>query len=344
MNKYFISEIYEHARFTAGVLREDIETSLRKEGFIEIKINEPKNLFQKFLVRIGHTPKVEKMHSPGLAFFHFPLRSRLIRSVFKSMRPRQISTIAYVHDLEGIRGNHISLLNQEMSMIARADIVLVQNQEMKNIIAYKAGNENIIVLEMYDYLQTGLPPVRSLSPVISFAGNLEKAAFIHQLNRLPSLTFIIYGQGVPQLQGNNVHFKGRQDPRLLPALLEGSFGLVWDGDSLETGTGTGKYLQYNIPHKLALYIMAGLPPIVWKKSAMAQWVLNKKIGIVVESLFEVEEKISALTEVQYQEFLNNMIELREKMSEGFYMKMAIRKVNKIISEQPGLKQANTFIS
>ena len=50
MNKYFISEIYEHARFTAGVLREDIEASLRKEGFIEIKIYEPKNLFQKFFV------------------------------------------------------------------------------------------------------------------------------------------------------------------------------------------------------------------------------------------------------------------------------------------------------
>lgn len=339
MNKYFVSEIYEHARFTAGVLREDIETSLRNEGFTEIKINEPKNLFQKLLVRIGHTPKVEKMHSPGLTFFHFPLRSRLIRSIFKSMRPRQINTVAYVHDLEGVRGNNIPLLNHEMSMIARADIVLVQNQEMKNIIAYKSGNKNIIVLEMYDYLQTGLPPVRSLSPVISFAGNLEKAAFIHQLYRLPSLTFIIYGQGVQQFQGNNLHFKGRQDPRLLPSLLEGSFGLVWDGDSLETGTGTGKYLQYNIPHKLALYIMAGLPLIVWKKSAMAQWVLKNKIGVVVESLFEVEQKISALTEVQYQEFRSNMIELRQKMSEGFYMKTAIRKALKIIREQPALKQA-----
>jgi len=330
MNNYFVSELYQHAKFTAGVLREDIETSLLHEGFLPIHIQEPRNIFQKIGARFGKQSELKTVNSPGLVFFHFPLRSRIIRSIFKRILHKKITTIAYIHDLEGLRDNNISLLNHEMSMIAKADIVIAQNEEMKNIIFYKTGNKNIIELEMYDYLGIAVTAVhRSLSPIISFAGNLAKASFIHQLKQLPTISFNIYGQGLHHISGNNLKSKGVHDPRVLPTQLEGSFGLVWDGDSIETGSGAGKYLQYNIPHKLALYLIAGLPPIVWQRSAMAKWVLEKNIGLAVNSLFELEQKISDLTDMQYQEFRNNMIKIREKMSRGGYMQNAINQVYKI---------------
>jgi len=330
MNKYFVSELYNHARFTAGALREDIETSLLREGFLPICLKEPKNIFQKIRVRFRRQSELTTLNSPDLVFFHFPLRSRIIRSIFNRFCHKEITTIAYVHDLEGLRDNNISLLNHEMSMIARADIVIAQNEEMKNIISYEARNKNIIVLEMYDYFggETDMLQ-RTLSCKICFAGNLNKAPFIHLLKNLPSLHFNIYGQGADQITGSNITFGGKMDPRQLPSNMNGSFGLVWDGDSLETATGAGKYLQYNIPHKLALYIIAGLPPIVWQKSAMAKWVLEKKIGLAVNSLYEIKQKISDLTDLQYQGFRSNMIVIREKISSGGYMQNAIQQIYKI---------------
>ena len=52
-------------------------------------------------------------------------------------------------------------------------------------------------------------------------------------------------------------------PDELPSALEGSFGLVWDGDSSKTCSGVfGEYLRYNNSHKASLYLASGFPIIV----------------------------------------------------------------------------------
>ena len=50
--------------------------------------------------------------------------------------------------------------------------------------------------------------------------------------------------------------------------MEGSFGLVWDGISVETCAGVyGEYLKVNNPHKTSLYLASGIPVIIWKEAA-----------------------------------------------------------------------------
>lgn len=52
----------------------------------------------------------------------------------------------------------------------------------------------------------------------------------------------------------------------LPGALVQSFGLVWDGNSMDTCTGNyGSYLRINDPHKVSLYLSSGLPIIVGQK-------------------------------------------------------------------------------
>ena len=167
---------------------------------------------------------------------------------------------------------------------------------------------------------------------IIFAGNLDKASFIHLLGQLNGLKFFIYGQTNNPPSAHNIIYRGKIDPRILPTTMEGSFGLVWDGSSLETGKEAGAYLRYNIPHKMALYITAGLPLIVWDESAMAEWVLEKHIGITVSSLQEISGQLSKLSETDYQSFLKNMIPIRQNMAEGYYLKRAIIKAEELLAE------------
>ena len=55
--------------------------------------------------------------------------------------------------------------------------------------------------------------------------------------------------------------------------MEGNWGLVWDGNSIDTCSGNfGEYLRLNAPFKFSLYLAAKRPVVVWRESAMAEYV------------------------------------------------------------------------
>ncbi len=155
---------------------------------------------------------------------------------------------------------------------------------------------------------------------VVFAGNLLKSPFLQNLNEIEdNLVFNIYGEGGDELLSNqtNVQYKGVVDPYLLPGIIEGSFGLVWDGDSIRGLSGSGgEYLRYNSPHKLSLYIVSGLPIITHCDSAVAEFVIEYKIGICISNLFEISQRIESLTEEEYNSMISNMNILRKRIISG----------------------------
>ena len=75
-----------------------------------------------------------------------------------------------------------------------------------------------------------------------------------------------------------------------------------------------------------MYLSSGLPVIVWKESALAAFVTSQKIGLVISSLYELPDILDTLSEKQYQEFVENIQEVREKLKKGFYLKKAINEI------------------
>lgn len=53
------------------------------------------------------------------------------------------------------------------------------------------------------------------------------------------------------------------------------------------------------------------------------------IGIVVNSLKKLEEKLAHLTTVQYNILLTNTITTALRLKEGYYLKQALKKCEKI---------------
>ena len=186
------------------------------------------------------------------------------------------------------------------------------------------GNR-IINLKIFDYLIPAADQGRSLQkdrtkdmPLI-IAGALlrHKAGYIYELPE--SQTFNLYGKGYEEEGKENIAYHGALMPDDLPFELEGSFGLVWDGSTSATcATGYGEYLRINNPHKTSLYLASGIPVIIWKEAALAEFVEHYGCGFGVDSLYEIPDRIAALTDAEYERMLANCQKMSRRLRSGYY--------------------------
>ena len=67
----------------------------------------------------------------------------------------------------------------------------------------------------------------------------------------------------------------------------------------------GAYALLNSPHKLSTYLAGGLPVIVAKNAAAADFVAREQVGVVLNSLRELPELIRTMPEEDYQRYAAN---------------------------------------
>jgi len=216
--------------------------------------------------------------------------------------------------------------------LKQADGLIAHNPVMKSVLVDKGISEKKIVsLGIFDYLIPNYQDKEDLSKegAIIVAGNLaqEKAGYLYELPARPA--YNLYGVGFDESRKlSNATYFGSFLPDELPSALEGSFGLVWDGDSSKTCSGVfGEYLKYNNSHKASLYLASGFPIIVWGQSALANFVLEKECGISVESLLDLEEVLDNLSQEEYQDLIKNAKSVGQKIREGSYLLSALQALN-----------------
>ena len=84
------------------------------------------------------------------------------------------------------------------------------------------------------------------------------------------------------------------------------------------------------PHKLSLYLSSGLPVIIWKEAAEADFVEKQGVGICVDSLKELSAKFEMLDENAYNKYAESVRELSEKLRTGQFGKYAILSAEDIL--------------
>lgn len=103
-------------------------------------------------------------------------------------------------------------------------------------------------------------------------------------------------------------------PEELPEKLEAKYGLVWDGLEITSCEGTfGQYLKYNNPHKFSLYMAAGIPVITQRKAAIANFIIENKVGIVVDNLENIKNVIENISSEEYETMCENTKKLVIKL-------------------------------
>lgn len=132
-------------------------------------------------------------------------------------------------------------------------------------------------------------------------------------------------------EADNVIYDGVLLPDQIPKVLTKGFGLIWDGDSIETCKGGfGDYLRYNNPHKLSLYLSSGLPVIIWKNAAEAKFVEENGVGYTVESLHDVQKLMEMISENKYKKMAERVREVSKRLIDGEYMQTALTNAMSII--------------
>lgn len=242
------------------------------------------------------------------------------------LRLKKCRMCVIIHDINSIR---FGAVGSEIKCLNKAEYLIVHTAAMKEKLVSFGVEAEMIVLDVFDYVtDKSHIAVRRNSNKIVFAGNLGKTAFLPFLQSEPELDFNFYGFEMPQnLAGiSNITYKGRFVPTHV-CDIEGSWGLVWDGDSIDTCSGLlGNYLSYIAPHKCSLYIAAHLPLIVWENSAMARFVKDNGIGICVSSVAEISDRISAVSDELYAQMQSNLRLLSKKLGNGEQVRNAIGKI------------------
>ena len=59
-----------------------------------------------------------------------------------------------------------------------------------------------------------------------------------------------------------------------------------------------------------------MPVIIWKEAALAPLIEKNKLGIAVNSLYEIPERIASIPEEEYDQMFRNVQEYSAKLRNG----------------------------
>lgn len=356
--KYFVVEKLSKLEKTAwSKARNDVQEILISEGYQPIEIFSNlnnrsnvsiiKKIKAHFDVKKIWEEKLSILKAEDSVFFQFPVvhNSIFLHHILKKLKIKGIKIITLIHDMESIRlitEKKLSFLQkvrikvEEFGFLKASSFLITPNKCMREFLKAKDIKIQMGDLEIFDYLiskeidekKLEKPILKKNSIVI--AGNLskEKSAYVYSLPT--NLNFELYGVNYnenEESQSKTINYNGSYMADELPFFLNGKYGLVWDGTSIETCEGGyGKYLMYNNSHKASLYLVSEIPILIWEKAALADFIIEKKIGITINSLNDINEKLEKITEEEYNIMKKNTILYSKKLREGFYLKTVIKNI------------------
>lgn len=313
--RYLQYNLFERdTKNASGKAKNDVSAILRKYGFQNLynpSANAYIRLAQQFF-SILCIPKESFM------FVQYPANLNVF---YKILSLKKCFKVAIIHDLESLRG--FIDVQQEITILNMFNVVISHNSKMTEYLKENGLKTKVFELQIFDYLimDNNLVNSNYKKDEIAFAGNLQKSEFLCKLDRLSGLNFKIYG--VPKEIGdslhhlNNIDYKGAFPAEKLIEVIQGGWGLVWDGDTVDTCNGVnGEYMKYNCPHKVSMYIIAERPVIIWEKSAMAEFVKENNLGVVINSLVDLPALINGIRNEEYLEYLDSVRKLKKILVEG----------------------------
>jgi len=325
---------------------QDCNATLTKAGYQDFTVYNDNVTDKRYLLSIFK--KILKIFlqvkSKSIIAIQYPLLSGnvLFKYIIKALRIKKVKFFCIIHDLDALRysGSPTFKDRKDVENLSYYDCIIVHNQIMKKWLLENGIKAPIIVLEIFDYLtdlRTNISPVvqsnQELKKIV-FAGNLVKSNFIYLLDVLENWQFNIYGPNFFQEKDDgmmNLNWKGSFSPDEIINKMDGDFGLIWDGEYIDKLDDVyGNYLKYNNPHKLSLYLAAGLPVIAPKDAAIGNFIKEHNLGILINNLLELKDiKIDVS---QYNLFKQNVLTIGAKIKNGDYFTSALHRAEEVLTK------------
>ncbi|WP_318311437.1 beta-1,6-galactofuranosyltransferase [Flagellimonas crocea] len=335
-NLFYISRNYKFSKNAASKPKMDCESILSKIGFKNLgfaQSNHPSSALGAIISFFGITKGLILLPFSSILCMQYPL-SKFFGYKIGVAKLKGCKVVLIVHDVKTLMGKNKNV-KKEMKRFNKADVLVLHNEVMMQWFLENGFKGKMVPLYLFDYLlgsDQNLPKApQDAGKDVVFAGGLgmEKSAFLYKVDELKHKDFSLklYGNGYQKekVNGNTVlDYQGVFAPDEVLDKMKGNFGLVWNGNAIKECDGDfGKYIQYNNPHKTSLYLLAGLPVIVWDKAAVAKLIEEKKLGFSIASLEELSEKLNEIDENAYLEMVSNVKTIRDKITNGHFLQAAV---------------------
>lgn len=341
---YYLSERNKEGVDAGNKARNDVEKILSKKKYRAISAPNPikkRRRLNKLFFLLNNRiflKQLKQVSAGSTVIVQYPFLLQYKNSsdwydcsfILKKLSKTQ-KLVFIIHDIDKLR---FPDSHKDMDILKLGNVLISHNENMTKFLR-KNGfkNKKIINLKLFDYLST--PDQindHSDDELICFAGNLKKSVFLTKLPlRLRKKGINLYGTGW-ESETEGINYKGTFGSEEISSIIQGKYGLIWDGNSIDTCDGVnGNYLRYNNPHKLSMYIDAAMPVIIWKDAAEANFVKEHNIGLLIESLNDINSVTSNIGDDSYQSMVRNVITLKKKINQGFFLNESLKE---------GLKQAN----
>ncbi len=314
--------------------KDDIIEISKKAGYQQLILNNPKSHADKlkFLSK-SYTKGLQSIYDVDADMIVFQYAGYFNFTTDVSIRQfrkynKRTDLYLLIHDVSYLRSQLEKDWKREFKLFNSVDGLIVHNQHMKQWLAEHGVTVPMINLEIFDYLTPHPINDNDFNRKVVFAGNLEKSTFLSKLKLDTQIE--LFGPKPLDNYPDNVTYKGIKKPEELALFLDQSFGLVWDGDSIHECSGKlGNYERYNNPHKVSLYLSAGLPVIVWKQAAISDFIEKHQVGITIDDLSNLDKVIDQITPEQYQMMKHNVAEVAQQLRSGHYTLTALEKLGKL---------------
>lgn len=344
MNKYhFDIKINDRSNNAGTKATDDCKTVLLRNGYrnIEISFNKSKFLLLFNLLKLIYRLLYYIFVIPprSLIIVQYPLKgiNLYFKYFIRLLKIKGCKFFCIIHDLESLRsgGNQVEF-KKEIDALLAYDAVISHNPCMSKWLIENGYTKHFEEIVLFDYLvednrqAKSLPEFDKKNMAIAFAGNLNKTNFISGLSNANfSFKINLYGplKNIPDSKNEKIKWRGSFSPENVVEELEGDFGLIWDGDSMDDISGSmGHYLKYNTPHKTSLYLVAGLPVIIPENAAIADFIRTNNVGFCINNLASISQDTCEINNASYREMKKNALLIGDKLKNGWYFNQAVIRV------------------
>lgn len=344
---FYVNVINHNLKHAGSKAVSDCTNILGKQGYELIQLNFYKYkylaVFNILKMIVQLTGMVFFIKPKSLIVMQYPLfgLKGYFRLFIGILKLKKCFFACIIHDLNSLRYQKAEPeIAGEISNLNAYDIIISHNHSMTEWLKSKSTQTKVIDLEIFDYLCTQenqfnrIAAFKNGEREVIFAGNLSRGKFIYNLGKATNrIYFKLYGPGLDLKRfekQENVSWEGTFTAEALVEKLKGNFGLIWDGDDVEQCAGQyGNYIAYNNPHKISLYLAAGLPIILPLKAALSKFVIDNNIGVAINSLSELSDIIDNIDVNQYEIMIKNIISISNKLKTGYFFQSAIKRVEVI---------------
>lgn len=333
----YISRNFKSTKNGGGKARVDIEDILSDMGAVNLANRRTFNSsrFIDFTRNITGILKYMLSVKPGdILVLQYPMK-KYYRIVCRWARRRGAKTVTLIHDLGSFRRRKLDI-DEEIEKLSHTDVIIAANGNTVKWLRDHGCKVAMTEQHVWDYLSPARPSEKEQNRISCvYVGNLRPSfnGFLYSVS--PDVELHLYGDGAPEKHGENVVCHGFADPDDIIANACGRYGLVWYGQSLiHDGKGyVGEYIRYCNSHKLALYVRAGKPVIMWRHAGEASFVEEQGIGILVDDLKDLDSRLAVVTDEEYRKMLGNVKRVSAQMANGDYIRRAVAEAGAILGDR-----------